>query len=307
MSTPPLSVFDNLLLYGLTGSGKTTQLAEVIKAQVAATGKPALAYITDWGSAGPLHALRDAGKLECEEFRYGTDPFVWIDSAVQGLRFVNGKWVKPDHAAYCMGAMESLTGQGDLVLNALGHQGAEGKNVGGNAMSAPSLAIQAQGYIIRIPSNSPTHYGMAQKHLLEKVWQAQLLPFPMVWTAQEDVQVPENRDEQGNLRAGGVALTVGVRGIIGPNMAGHAMTLQLGKYFVFCFRLKQEPTAAGVEHVLLTQRHKDGLYEGLASNRAPLGTKQKVDSLVKPADVVKVLQQIQAARAEERQTLGGVK
>jgi hypothetical protein len=295
---------DNLLLYGLTASGKTTQLAEVIKVMARESGKPALAYITDWGSCGPLHALAQAGLLKIEEFRYGTDPFVWIDSAVQGLRLVNGKWVKPDHQQFCLGAMESLTGQGDLVLNALGHQAAAG--FGGDATKAPALSIKTDVGPIRVPSNSPTHYGMAQKHLLEKVWQSQLLPFPVIWTAHEDVAVPEKRDDMGNIRAE-VAVAPGVRGMIGPLVAGHALTMHLGKYFVFTFRIKVEPGPTGPVHTLLTERHKDGLYEGLAANRAPFGTKIVVPGKVVPANVVQVLQKIQEARAAEVVSLGGKK
>jgi len=293
-----LDPHDNLLLYGLTHSGKTTQIAEIIKVMAAESGKPALVYVTDWGSCQPLYALRDAGMVELEEHQYGTDPFVWIDSAVQGLRLVNEHWAKTDLTRYCLSAMESLTGLGELVLHALGHQ--VGAGMGSDAMKAPRLTIQAQGYQVTIAANSPTHYNMTQKYLLEKVWQSQGLPFPVIWTAHEDVAVPEKRDDQGNIRAE-VAVAPGVRGMIGPLVAGHALTMHLGKYFVLTLRLKQEVSAHGVKHVLHTTRHKDGFYEGLAANRAPLGTKITVPSIFEPANVVQFLQVLQAARAEERQ------
>ena len=284
---------DNLLLYGLTGSGKTTQVAAVIRQMVKETGKKALAFVSDWGSVAPLLALEQQGVVDLERYRYGADAFLWIDQIVQGKRQVNGKWVLPDHSQYCLAVMESLSGMGDLGLHVLGHQVAEGKNVGGDAMRAPSLAIASTGGTIHIASNSPTHYGMIQKFLLEKVWQSQLLPFPVIWTAHEDVAAPEKRDDQGSIRAE-VAVAPGVRGMIGPLVAGHALTMHLGKYFVLMFRLKQEVTATGVQHVLLTTRHKDGLYEGLGANRVPLGA--TVPGRQQPADVVKMLQMIQAAR-----------
>ena len=278
---------DNLLLYGLTGSGKTSQLAELIKAEYAESNKPALCYLTDWGGKAPLVALANAGKAELEIYNFTSDPFVFIDAAVQGKRFVGGKWVTDDLAKYCLSSNESLSGMGDLALNALGRQAANG--FGGDAQKAPALTIQSEGQVIKVASNSPTHYGMAQRHLLEKVWQSQLLPLPVVWTAHEDVGDADS-----------IGAQVGVKGIIGPMIAGHALTTGLPKYFVYTFRLAVSVTAAGKQHILYTERHKDGLYEALANNRAPLGTKIVVPGKVQPANLVQVLQRIQEAKAEEK-------
>ena len=291
-----LQPFDNLLLYGLTNAGKTTQLIELIKYVAKETSKPALVNVTDWGSLATLKtcAASTPGLLEIEQYVYPTDPFVWIDAVCLGKRSVNGKWVAYDPTKYCLIAMESLTGMGDLTLNALGHQVAEGKQVGGQAMAAPKLAIQASGYVINIAANSPTHYGMAQKYLLERVWQSQSLGVPVLWTAHEDVAMPSKRDDQGNLRPE-VAVDLGVQGMIGPLVAGHALTMHLAKYFVYTFRLKEEVKPSGSVHTLWTTRHKDGLYEGLANNRAPL--RSTVPAKVTPANVVQVLQALEQTRS----------
>lgn len=281
-----LSNQDNLLLYGLTGSGKTSQLAELIKVMAKESNKPALVYLTDWGGSGPLDALAEAGLVEQERFSFTSDPFVFINNAVT----MKGK----DPSKYCLIAIESLSGMGDLALNALGRQAANG--FGGDAQKAPALTIQSEGQVIKVASNSPTHYGMAQRHLLEKVWQSQLLPLPVIWTAHEDVGDPDN-----------IGAQVGVKGIIGPMIAGHALTTGLPKYFVYTFRLAVSVTAAGKQHVLYTERHKDGLYEALANNRAPLNTTIKVPGKVQPANLVQVLQRLGEARQEERSLLKGAK
>ena len=83
-------------------------------------------------------------------------------------------------------------------------------------------------------------------------------------------------------------------------VAGHALTTGLPKYFVYTFRLKVETSNTGKVHILYTERHKDGLYEGLANNRAPFGTRTVVPGKVQPANVVQVLQTIQAARQEAK-------
>ena len=157
-----LNPTDNLLLYGLTGSGKTTQLVELIKAEMKSCGKKALVYVTDGGGSS---ALTDVADIEL--FRFGADPFVWIDGAVQGKRFSQGKWLATDLSKYCLVAMESLSGMGDVVMNGLGRQAADGKNIGGEP--APALQIHAEGQIIKVASGSRSHYLVAQKHLLEKV------------------------------------------------------------------------------------------------------------------------------------------
>lgn len=286
---------DSLLLYGLYGSGKTTQLIELIKHEHAATGKPALIYGCDTGSVQSLQQqLVAKGLAQMEVYRYSDDPHIFVDSAVQGRRRTAKGWVQEDVSQFCLVANESLTGLGDLVVGAIGKQVAEGRNVGGDAMKAPKLAIQADGYVINIAANSPTHYNMAQKFLLEKVLQSQALPVPVVWTAHEDVAVPAKRDDNGNLRPE-VAVDVGVQGMIGPLIAGHALTMHLGKYFVYMFRLKQEVKPTGTARALLSDRHKDGLYEGLAANRAPLGA--KVPARMEPADLVQLLKLINQTRS----------
>lgn len=290
-----LNAGDSLLLYGLYNTGKTTQLIALVKALQAETGKKALGYGCDMGSVRSLQEqLVDTGLADLEVYRHGDDPHLFVDSAVQGKRRVGGKWTSTDLHQYCVVFHESLTGLGDLVLASIGHQVAEGRNVGGDAMKAPKLAIQADGYVINIAANSPTHYGMAQKFLLEKVLQSQALPLPVVWTAHEDIAIPAKRDDQGNLRPE-VAVDIGVQGMIGPLVCGHALTMGIGKQFVYMCRLKCEVKPGGVEHILLSDRHKDGLYEGLGANRSPLGS--QVPSRMAPADVVKLLRLVQAAKA----------
>jgi len=279
---PLLYPGENLLLYGATNAGKTTQLYKLIKA-MASKEKPALVYVTDRG--GTITILR---KLEreglCKIIQYrDSDRFMWIDNAVQGLELVEGKWVQLDPQKYCLIAFESLSGCGDLVVNALGQQAAAGFNVGGEP--APSLKIQADGKSIQIPSNSGTHYFVGQRWLLEKVWQSQLLPVPVVWTAHEEVVGLEKKDRQGG-REIETAASLGIRGVIGPQVCGQALTKDLPKYFVYTFRIVKIPAEGTNRTVLYTGRHKDGSLEGLGNARCEVILKQD------PADVVSILQAI---------------
>ena len=295
MTKPLLGPGDSLLLYGQFNAGKTSQVLSVVRALHQATNKKALIYASDRGSIQALQEQGvDKGLAEMEVYKAGDDPHIFIDSAVCGKRRdAGGKWVPGDPSSFCAAVFESLSGFGDAILSTIGHQVADGTNVGGDAMKAPSLAIQADGYVVRIASNSPTHYGMAQKFLLEKVLQAQNLPMPTIWTAHEDVVIPVEQDDKGNRRVK-VVVDLGVNGVIGPHIAGHGLTMSLGKYFTYLLRIKEEVKATGTSRVLFTTRHKDGLYEALAANRAPLGS--NVPAKIEPADVVKLLQLVGEAK-----------
>ena len=88
---PLLNPGDSLLLYGLYNTGKTTQLIELIKALYKETGKKALGYGCDTGSIRSLQEqVVVPGLCELEVYGYHDDPHLFVDSAVQGKRRVNG-------------------------------------------------------------------------------------------------------------------------------------------------------------------------------------------------------------------------
>lgn len=279
---------ENLLLYGGTGAGKTTQLMKLIKA-MATKEKPARVYITDRGGTETiLRPLVTMGLCSFERY-LESDRFTWIDNAVQGKLWREGKWVEGHPENLCLLACESLSGCGDLVVNALGQQAAAGFNVGGEP--APGLKIQAEGGVISIPANSGTHYFVAQRWLMEEVWKSQLLPCPVVWTASEEVVGLEKKQRDG-VREIETAATLGIKGIIGPQVAGQALTKDLPKYFVFTFRIAKVPAETTNKTVLYTGRHKDGVLEGLANARCNVPVKQE------PADLVAQLKLIRAELAK---------
>lgn len=274
---------ESLLLYGGTNAGKSTQLRALIKA-IATKERKARVYVTDkGGTRSILKPLEDAGICELEYFEPPMDPFIWIDNAAQGKLWRDGRWQDGKPADLALIGYEALSGCGDLVLNALGVQAAAGHNVGGEP--APGLKIEASGQSIMVPSGSRTHYLVAQRWLLEKVWQSQLLPCPVVWTSHEDI-VPLDKKHADGEKTVEIASALGIRGVIGPMVAGSALTANLPKYFVFTFRLVVVPADASNKHIMFTGRHKDGSLEGLANARCEVPVRQD------PTDVVKMLQLI---------------
>lgn len=280
MSTPLLEPGENLLMYGGTNAGKTTQLRKIIEA-MATKEKPFRVHVTREPSALTiLTPLVKKGICEIEYYHPLHDPFVWISKSVAGEVWREGKWVNGQPENLAGAAFDSLSGQGDLVLNALGEQAAKGFNVGGEP--APGLKIQAGGTEMMVPSGSRSHYLVAQRWLLGQVWAAQLLPCPQIWTAHEDVVGLDKKAPDGE-RSVEFAAGLGIRGIIGPMVAGSALTGNLPKYFVYTFRLTTQVAEGSNKHVMFTGNHKDGTLEGKANARCDIPVK------IEPTDVVKTL------------------
>lgn len=276
---------DNLLLYGMTGSGKTSQLAALIAA-VATLDMPARVYLTDRGGYNIYKPLAKRGLCQIEAYGGVSDRFIWLDNAAQGKVFRDGKWIDGGLDKISLIGYDSLSGAGGLVLNALGQQAAAGKNIGGEP--APGLKIEAEGQTIMIASGSRTHYLVGQRYIQEKIWQSQGLLCPVVWTAHEDI-VPLDKKSADGEKSAETAAGLGIRGIIGPMAVGSALTRELPKDFVYTFRLSQIVTESAKTHVMYTGRHKDGQLEGLANSRSALNSKL---GLKVPTDVVAVLKQI---------------
>jgi hypothetical protein len=276
---------ENLILYGPTNAGKTTQLRKIIEA-TASKERPWRVYSTREPSTltilRPLEAL---GLCQIVYYHPKHDPFIWIDNAAQGRvpEEASNRWKDGEPAKLAGIGFDSLSGQGDLVLNGLGVNAANGYNVGGEP--APGLKIQAAGQEIMVPSGSRSHYLVAQRWLLGKVWESQLLPVPTVYTAHEDV-VPLDKKHADGEKTLEIAASLGIRGVVGPMVAGSALTANLPKYFVFTFRLVTVPADASNKHVMFTGNHKDGALQGIANARCDVPVRQD------PTDVVAMLKLI---------------
>lgn len=274
---------ENCMLYGPTGGGKTTQLRKLIEA-MATKDRPARVYAArEPSTLTILSPCVRAGICQIVYHNPQQDPFMWIDNAMQGMLPGDGEnWVQGEPQNLSLIVFEGASSMSDLAMAGLGKQAAEGNNVGGEP--APALKIQSGGKTLMVESNSRSHYLVAQKFMLKRVWVAQTLPCPQVWTAHEDIVGLDKKTNDGTQRE--IAASLGIRGVIGPQLAGSALTAGLPKYFVFTFRLTAIPAEQSKKHVLYTGRHKDGDLEGIANARVDLPVRYE------PADIVKVLTEI---------------
>jgi hypothetical protein len=297
-------VSDNLtiLLFGPTGSGKTAQIGELAEYLYATKKLRTRLYTADrggWDTIKPYTTIEVAkGKTLIEPIPMFDNPFIWIDHAVKGDKWITsadgklGKWVPgvdPDIGMY---AYEGMTSMADTEMTWMADAGAEGVNIGGGGAFNFKVQNAAKTEQMKIGSNNMAHYGVAQQQVYDKSTQSMYLPGIVLWTA---------GDRRGEDDANG--------GVVGPQVAGKALTGEVPRWFKYTFRIGVEVMpGAPAKHILYTDRHVEtqskGLAQGISNSRVPLsgGTKVAIPSRIEPASLVqvmKLLEQRQLAAADE--------
>lgn len=277
-------------MYGRSRSGKTSQLTELAEWVKITTGKKSLVYTIDKGGVGPMTPLIDLGVIDLVEQPDDLPPWIFMNMASTGkVRDTKtGKWVKADLSQYGMVGNESLTGFSDAFMNDLAQKAAAGINIGGAANVG--FTVSGDGESLKVGGNNMGHYNVVQNRILDEVWRSQKLQIPyLVWTASS------SRDEDPN--ASGK--------VIGPAIAGKAMTAEMLRHFDLTFRLDCLPAQSGKteRHILYLGNSVDmaaGNAVGLGNTRVPLGAKD-LPSSIEPASVVKAIKMIDEAVAEAKE------
>ena len=115
------------LFLGDTGSGKSTQLAELcLHLGTTGEGLTSVVMLADKGSMGPYRPLVKAGLTKVYAYDPAIDPWIWIGHAVKGEAKVDGKWVKvvePGRDGLMVG--EGLTAFSELLMMDMARLSAE--------------------------------------------------------------------------------------------------------------------------------------------------------------------------------------
>lgn len=261
---------------------------ELAQDQYIKTGKPSLVYFIDKGGIGPYKPSINLGIIELIE-QANTDPWFFLSKAAQGyVRDAAGRWVKGDMGKYAMVAYESMTAFSDEFMNSLAEKSAQGINVGGSANVSIKIAGD-NGEFLQIGGNNMGHYNVVQTRILAEIWKSQKLPVPyVVWTASQ------SKDDDQN--AGGK--------VLGPAIAGKAMTAELLRQFDLTFRLDCTPASGTTpeKHTLYLGNSVDivaGNAVALGNTRIPyaIGMKE-LPSKIEPASLVGALRLIDGAEKE---------
>lgn len=280
----------SILLYGRTGSGKSSQIGELTEHVKRTYNKHTRLYTSDRGGTDPIRPHADLGLVEIVE-RGTTDPFVFWNKAVRGyVRDAQGKWVPGKNDNIGLFAFEGLTPFGDDIMAAMIKKAAEGVSIGGGANI--SFAATGDGESVKISGSNMAMYGVAQARITEEVWESFRLPGEYIlWTA--SVSKEEDPNATGK--------------VLGPAVVGKALTTEVPRWFNLSFRIDVLPAtqAKPKRHTLYLGNSTDvnaGNVASLGNTRVPLGGPE-VPNQIEPASIVKAILLIDEATAKATEAI----
>jgi hypothetical protein len=266
-----------IALYAESGRGKTTQAGEYAKYVRKTRGKNAVLYTSDLGGYDSLGPLVRKGVVTPVEFRPDVDnAWVWIDDGVEGR--LNGK---PLDETYGLAIFDSGTSMAEALLTACSHSDFQ---IGQQRTQKFSVTRGDRNLTVAI--NNEAHYGVVQGFLLDAIWKSTWLTrrgIDVIWTF--SVHRGEEQDRTP---------------ILGPKLAGKALTASIPKWFKFCFRLDTEPVEGNLpQHVLYTtiQSEMAGLGQSFGNIRCPLGVTPP-PAVIRPASLVVAIQELERCQKE---------
>lgn len=269
---PDLSV----LLYGDTGHGKSTLIAELATHLRVTTGKKTAVFLADKGSAKPYRLLQKHGVVDV--YTPTGNAWLWVNHALQGeVRTDAAKATYSSVATDDVGLIvhEGLTAYAEILMSELAAMSAQGQDVGGGG--AWNVVIREDKDVLKLGTSNRAHYGVVQLQIREGVL-AKHPPVPHIYTA--------------GVRRGESAQNTPV---LGPLVIGEALTSQLPRWVDYTFRC----ALTNGKYMLHLAPHTDqqlGPRTVVLSNpRLPkAGASVVVPPHIEPANLVKALTLIQA-------------
>lgn len=264
-------------LIGDSGSGKTTQSGELAKYVYKTRGKKTTLNTSDRGGYDSISALERKGILQVNELGPGDDPWIWLDHAV------NGDALSEEIG---LSIFDSGTSIAENLLTAC-HK--SDWQIGQQRTQKFLVAKGKENLSVSI--NNEAHYGVVQGFMLEKIRQS-------TWLTRRGIDVLWNfalwRGEAQDKSL-----------ILGPKVAGKALTPFLPKEFRYTFRIASIPVE-GAEplHRLYLTEHPElaGLGHAFGNARYPLGV-TPLPPYIEPASLPGALALIEAGQREADELL----
>jgi len=266
----------SILLYGDTGDGKTALAGEMAEYVYAKDKKKTRLFSADRGGVATIRPYIDLGIIELEPL--DGDPWIWLNKSVRGFVKRNGKWIKEDRPDIGMNVFEGMTSVADALMQSLAQKSSAGVNIGGG--SNINFNVSENGETLKVGGNNMSHYGVVQSRIIEEVWESQKLDGWLLWTASA------KRDEDPNSTGK----------LLGPAIAGKALTGEVPRWFLYTFRVAAVPAQGQTaeRHILYLGDHSDvgsGNAKGLGNTRVPMDA-PKLPMTVEPASLVKAIELI---------------
>jgi hypothetical protein len=265
-------------LIGDSGAGKTTQAGELVKYVKKTRNKRSVIHTSDRGGYDSISSLERAGLLEIDELGPEDDAFIWIDEAVSGKKFPSDD--------IGLDIFDSGTSMSDALLTACHKSDFQ---IGQQRTQKFVVARGQQNLSVSI--NNEAHYGVVQGFMLEAIRRSTWLTHKgrdVLWTFA--LWRGEGQD--------GVPL-------LGPKLAGKALTPFLPKEFRYTFRISSIPKEGEQPlHRLYLSEHPElaGLGHSFGNARYPLGV-TPLPAYIEPASLVEALRLIEQGQQEADEKL----
>ena len=276
-----------MLMYGRTGSGKTTQLGMMIEHVYKTMKKKSRICTADQGGYDTIRPYEELGLAEIIPLN-DTDPWVWAHKVSTGhSRDKDGKWVL-DQAK--LGELGFVAFESAQAIAAGFKEDMEQNNLGGD--TASSFEKRSDGEALKIQTTKGFQkFAVPQSRILRTMYNSFKLPVDYVmWTA----GASKDDDDLGNNK------------IVGPDVLGKALTGVLPQIFNYTFRIDVIPASVGKapSHVLYLGTHQDlnaGNATALGNIRRPLDALPLPKLTIEPANIVQALAMVRDEAQKQAQ------
>ena len=270
-------------LFGDSGSGKTTQGGEFAKHTYKERGKKSVYYGADLGGHDSIAPLVRLGVVEVRPFGPSDDPWDWAMAAAE---------CKDLGDDIGLVIFDSATSMSEALLNSCAKLSASGKDIGGRPAPKFKINRATEGTMV-VGSNVDSHYMVVQNFMLDVIWRS-------TWLARErDVDVlwtfSVHRGEKADETP-----------ILGPKLAGKALTASIPKWFNYTFRIASIPQEnQASRHLLYLQEQPDlgGFGMSFGNSRYPIDSTTPLPPIIEPASISEALNLIQGGQDEADATL----
>lgn len=266
-----------IALYGDTGSGKTTLGGEMAKEEFRQNRKYTILHAADMGGYQSLKPLINLGVVRVDSPSEGEDLWNWVNNAVSS----------PTPEDVGLRIYDSGTSMGEGLLSF-----AANSDMKIGAQNTQKFTVNKGKDALVVGSNNMNHYGIVQTFLLDKIWKS-------TWLAQKgpDVLWTFSTDRGENTLD---------QPLVGPKLAGHALTAAIPKWFNYTFRVVSIPVVdSAPRHVLYLQEQSEngGAVMGFGNARYSLDATTPLPLSVEPASLVRALELIEAGSQEAEDAL----
>ncbi len=264
-------------LIGDSGAGKTTQAGEYAKYIKKTRGLDTILHTADRGGYDSIRPQVRAGFIKVDELGPDDDPWIWIADATSG---------KKSDSSIGLEIFDSGSSMSDVLLTACHDSGWQ---IG--QQRTQKFTVSRGTSNMEVAINNEAHFGVVQGFMLEKIRNSTWLTrrgIDVIWT----FVLWRGEAQDRSL-------------ILGPKLAGKALTPFMPKEFRYTFRIASVPQTGEVpRHILYLTEHPElaGLGHSFGNARYPLGV-TPLPPTIEPASLVEAIRLIEAGQKEADELL----